>query len=244
MRDFESPLTPSVSRSSSLLLRATLVLALPGLMLTDTAHAGFIGASASSSVTLLGDGNFAYQYTITNTSEAGEPNLSAWVLPFFDDEATTFVEDSIFAPAGWTWLFTAVSGPGDLSDWEYLATDDPKNATYGAPGSAFENPPYALVFLPDLVGILLGEVDYNPIAPETSLSGFGYVSPFGGTNAPFIAVYEDGQLTIGDPAIPQTPSFPSAQSIPEPTSLVLCGLGAIGALVIGRRRRRSMALVV
>lgn len=181
------------------------------------AAAEVIAASAATVVTPVA-GGFEYSYTITNTSEAGGPGLIAWAMPFFDDAAGSFVGE-ISAPAGWGVLFTALT-PSTTDDeiWDYLAADDPKNDSYGAPGSAFDNPPYALLFFADPFASTPG------IAPGASLGGFSYVSPFEGVNIPFIAGYDNLALTIGDPIAPRTENFPAA--VPAPASVVLLFAGA------------------
>ena len=162
-----------------------------------------------------------------------------WAMPFFDDAETSFTdgESSIFAPPGWTSLFTAVD-PALPDDelWGYVAADDPKNDTYGAPGTAFESAPYALVFLPELLN-----PDFAPVLPGESLGGFGYTSPFTGTNVPFIAGFENGELSIGDPVAPQTPSFPDSASVPEPGSalLLLGGFMVFAGARVWRKRRAA-----
>src|SRR5262245_49142363 len=133
---------------------------------------GGIAASAATTVTPTSDGNYQYDYTITNTSTPVDtsPSLIIWAIPFFDNADNSFIggEAGITAPTGWTSLFTPLTPSDPTSDalWSYLAADDPKNATYGAPGSAFENPPYALVFFIDPLAQPLAS-----IAPGTSLGG-------------------------------------------------------------------------
>lgn len=211
------------------------------LLASDVRGEVIVSASAATEVTPV-EGGFRYSYTITNTSLVGEgPGLLAWGMPFFDDAASSFVdgEASVFAPDGWTWLFTPLTSTSDDSLWGYVAADDPKNDTYGAPGSAFDDPPYALVFYADFPteeGQTL-----QVIEPGGSLGGFGYVSPFDGVNVPFIAAFDNLQLTIGDPVAPRTPSFPAAvQSVPEPAGAMFLLVGAVAAGVysgVARKRR-------
>jgi hypothetical protein len=211
---------------------------LAGNALPPTVRADFVGASSVTTVTPV-DGGFQYNYAITNTSPLGGPSLLTWALPFFNDAATSFVggESSIFAPDGWTWLFTPVSSPTS-SDWGYLAADDPKSATYAAPGTAFENPPYALVFLVDLGSISLGEPS-QAIAPGAAFGGFGFISPFEGAAVPFLAGFDNLTVAIGDPVAPRTPSFPAAEAVPEAPSLGLVAAGgATLCLAAGLRRLR------
>lgn len=204
------------------------------ILAPHSAQAVFVGASSATQTTDLGGGNTEYRYTITNTSNSGGPNMLEWAIPFFDDAATSFVggESSIFAPPGWDHLFTALTpaAPGDTS-WDYVAADDPKNDTYGAPGTAFDNPPYALVFY-----------TFSDFVPAGDSRGdFGFVSSYSGANVPFIAGFDNLQLTIGDPIGPITPSFPvsnfSIGQFPEPTSLTLLALGALAAISWRRRRK-------
>ena len=148
---------------------------------SPSAARGGIAASAQTTVTPTADGNFQYDYTITNTSDTEGPNLIVWGMPFFDSAANSFVggDSAIVAPAGWTFLFAELtpSDPASQELWSYVAADDPKNASYGAPGSAFDNPPDALVFFIDPFASPLAS-----ITPGQSLGGFSYISQFAGTD--------------------------------------------------------------
>lgn len=220
-----------------------LIAGLSALADAGLARAEFIGSSAATVVTPAEGGGFEYRYTITNTSTEGGPSLLTWGMPFFDNAAASFVngEASIFAPAGWTWIFTELTPSTSNDLWGYVAADDPKNDTYGAPGSAFDNPPYALVFLVDIFN-----GNTTGILPGGSLGDFGYVSPYSGVNVPFIAGFNNLQLTIGDPIGPQTPTFPVAtQDVPEPTSMVMLvtgGLVVISAMGFRRLKRRTASV--
>lgn len=241
---------PQSQWSRSCFHLAALIAGFSNVLLQAEAHAEFVGSSGATQVTQLESGGFQYQYTITNTSDSAL--LTGWAIPFFDDAATSFVggESSIFAPTGWSWTFTALTPDTTNTAWGYVAADDPKNATYGAPGTAFDNPPYALAFFPDFNNI--EDLSQTAILPGASLGGFGYVSPYGsGVNVPFVAVMiipptgpinditDLFQLTIGDPVTPQTPGFPNTAQVPEPTPLVMLLTGGLTALVASARRQRN-----
>lgn len=241
---------PQSQWSRSCFRLAALISGLSSVLAGTAARAEFVGSSGATQVTQLESGGYQYQYTITNTSDTAL--LSGWAIPFFDDAATSFVggESSIFAPAGWSWTFTALTPDNTNTAWGYVAADDPKNATYGAPGTAFDNPPYALAFFPDFTNI--DDLSLTAILPGASLGGFGYVSPYGsGVNVPFISVMiipptgpvsditDLFQLTIGDPVIPQTPGFPNTTQTPEPASLVMLLTGSLTALCVSARRKRK-----
>lgn len=212
----------------------TIVFLTLGILHSGPALAEVIPASSVSTVLTPAGSDFEYSYTITNTTDVGGAGLLTWAMPFFDDADSSFTggESSIVTPEGWSSLFTPVD-PATPDDglWDYVAADDPKNDTYGAPGSAFAEAPYALVFF----GI-------EPILPGESLAGFGYTSPFTGTNVPFIAGFDNLELSIGDPVVPETPSFPgSAQSVPEPASalVLLGGFMVFAGTRVWRKRRAA-----
>ncbi|MBI3455598.1 MAG: PEP-CTERM sorting domain-containing protein [Candidatus Rokubacteria bacterium] len=197
---------------------------------------------------------FLYGFTVVNTTPSGAgpptPLIVDWELPIF---AASDVFD-ITSPSGWnaeviadptnpatmTDFYNNPSGAYGQYNWNYDPATDPLLAAdpglYGPNPGAFENPPFIIHWVtnPDFIE--------SPIFPDDSLSGFGFMSDFGGTNAPYLTSWFFLPPVGGDPpipgqqqfAFPNSSAFQATQGVPEPASLLLMAAGA-GILLLRRR---------
>jgi hypothetical protein len=208
-------------------------------------------------------GLFQYDFTVFNTSTPDEinPLIVNWELPFFSLDDLDI--SSITSPEGWvfeiinpsdsTFIYNNPNGPYGEYSWDWDAATDPTlladpNA-YGPNVDVFVDPPFLIHWYttPDDIGDGLF-LPTAPIAPGSSLSGFGFESDFASVNAPYQSSWFLQPPVTGDPPIPGsafgTPFSPARQQaqggvIPEPASIGIWSL--LAATVAFRVRRRKAA---
>ncbi len=184
--------------------------------LTASASAGIIDASAVISETLAGS-NWNYTITLTNTSGPGNDSIAsfwfAWV-PGEDFMNTKPI--SVTDPTGWTDKITGGS-PGDGYAIQFDSTGAVSkpitNADNLAPGNSLTFS-FTSATSPSQ---LMGNSPFYSTTPE--LTSFVYsTAPLKGDGAEFQVAFA---------------------SVPEPSSLMLGTVGALGSLVWWRFRRRA-----
>ena len=173
--------------------------------------------SVSTTVTQVGATSWNYEFTVGNDSLL--PNFaSQFALPYFSDAGIT----NLHSPTGWTTSYVDTVGGTPLSNW-YLM-----NAA-----------PQALLWATS------NQLDMVPVG--SSLSGFGFTSPYSPVKGPSIVLFSNGSGGVMDPGIPGSPSAIAAgftasfpvTPVPETTSLamMLVGLTVVGGVL--RRRQTS-----
>ncbi|MCX5660048.1 MAG: hypothetical protein NTW19_10045 [Planctomycetota bacterium] len=200
----------------------------------------------------VGSGLTRFTYTLHNNGETGDPGVSVFTLPFFDDYNTiTATPGANFnAPIGWTWVFN--SGVGGFSSYGYSAAADPKAATYDIPATTWETGATSRL------SFLAGSIDTSGTilqyaSDPASFIGVGESKVFSidvgyskSDNGPFMALAGDfdnhlhgaGDPIIGDPLVPITPGHPlyDGPRAPEPATVALVTLAG-ASLLIPRRKK-------
>jgi hypothetical protein len=208
-------------------------------------------------------GNYDYGYSIINTST---PHAAGFDQVIVDWELPIFALDDVlivFDPPGWrhefvtprqsTLYYNNPSGPYGHYRWSYDPAFDPfiamvgLTAAYGPNPNVFIDPPYIIHWYTCALEADPSCPDGgNPIREGDSLSGFRLVSFWPERNAPYQASFAYLPPATGDPPIPGrlgfiSPNSPARQAaqnagVPEPSALILMGLGGAGFLI---RRRQS-----
>ena len=208
--------------------------------------------SAVLSSTLTGSPDNSFNFKVCNTSfdftarERPEDNflLRDWEMPY--DPLGQI--SNITAPAGWGWAIETIGSRNNATGW------DGEEPTWFNPLDPFYDPRYlGLTQVIHFYTCGSGNVDINPcpdadedspfgtpLSPGESLEGFSFLSPFGVTNAPYQASWILDRPRSGDPDFPiaGAPDTPGLRNVvPEPSGLVLAGLGML-ALWRARGRRQ------
>ncbi|MCA9414103.1 MAG: PEP-CTERM sorting domain-containing protein [Candidatus Omnitrophica bacterium] len=208
-----------------------------------------------------GNGTWTYSYTVFNDSEPASlpsfeegvidgPNLEEidptpgvefiirdWELPYFEDSGIDISQ--ILSPTGWSVSIETIGVANAATGWEGVANwQDPNDPFYFGDNSPFTHLTQVIHWyvtnMEDVINPTYG------IYPLNSRSGFGFVASYDRTNAPYQASWFELPVQTGDPAFPLggVPGSPMAtQPVPEPASLTLLGLGAVG--LVGRTARRT-----
>jgi len=233
------------------------------LMYSGTVSAGFSAnlwdrqSKVTDSVTDNNDGTWTYDFTVHNTSvpnsegEQGPPFIVDWELPWFGDAGID--EDTIASPDGWNYAIETIGTPNSSTGWGgHASWQDPADPFYAGAGSPFTDVTQVLHWydtcwarsrnsnarISAAAAVTCDDPLDNSIAPGANLDGFGFLSTFGPTSAPYQASWDVLPVRSGDPAFPLGgfPNSPSLQ-IPEPDSLILLAIGAFGWLAQLPRRR-------
>jgi PEP-CTERM motif len=182
-----------------------------GGLIASAADAGTIDASAAITSQAAG-ADFDYTITLTNTSGAGNDSIATFWFAWVP--GADFMADaptSVTNPTGWKDVVTH----GGSTDGFAIQFDALTSASFLAPGGSLS---FSFVS-PDTPAELAGNSVFYPTIPvETSF------------------VYSQGPLK-GD----GHEFVVNGASVPEPSSLVLWGIGAVGSLVCWRRRRMATA---
>jgi len=242
--------------SGSLFLAGVFVLTTFAANATRMSH-------VEDSVVDNGDGTFTYFYEVFNDSEPAViepsetgglfgPNLEEiepqpdvefiirdWELPYFSDSGIDISQ--IDSPDGWSVSIETIGVENAATGWEGVANwQDPDDPFYFGDTSPFSHHTQVIHWymndIEDVIDPAFG------IYPLNSRSGFSLVASYDQTDAPYQASWFELPVQTGDPAFPfgGVPGSPMAtRIIPEPTSMALLGLGAIG--LVGRTYRRGRA---
>lgn len=229
---------------------------LPVAVLDRAAAPALAGVSIDTQVdpSPVGEGLTRFTYTLHNDGQAGDPGLSIFTLPFFDDYSTLTAAPgaSFNAPIGWTWVYT--SGVAGFGSYGYSAAADAKASTYNIPASSWETGANnRLSFLAGSLDLFSTTLQFVSapnafIAPGQSQVFSIDVGFSKADNGPFMAQLGDfdPQLhgstspVIGDPLLPITPGHPlyDGPRVPEPATVALLAAGA-AAMLAPRHRRKA-----
>ncbi len=179
--------------------------------LAATADAGTIDAGAVISASPDGS-DFDYTIKLTNTSGAGNDSIASFWFAWVPGADFMATKPlSVTDPSGWHDNITH----GGASDGYAIQYDANATANFLAPGGSLT---FAFTSADTPADLMGNSIFFNTFPVLTS---FVYsLAPLRG----------DGQKILVGTA-----------SVPEPSSLVLGGFGAVGALVVCRRRRRTKA---
>ncbi len=195
------------------------------------------------------DGTFTYNFTVFNDSTTDEGGVTSvifdWEMPYFDDAGITNIQSPLdISGYGGTWDYAieTIGIANGETGWDGVANwQDPSDPFYAGATSAYTTATKVLHwYVLDVCGD--GCFD-GEIFPGQSLSGFGFTSPYGPTGAPYQASWRDELPRTGDPDFPLAgPNSPTVNGnpneVPEPTSLVLLGLGLLSAFGMSRRKTK------
>ena len=106
-------------------------------------------------------------------------------------------------PTGWQAQLAS------LTDWFYLANNDPEADSYDVNALAYQVPPYVVRLF----------TDSNPIPKAGYPDGFGFSSGFEAMSAPMLGILGNGEQFLLDPEIPLTPG--ASHLIPEHSMLIM-----------------------
>lgn len=217
----------------------------------------------TDSVTDLGGGLFEYEYRVHNDNargggEDGYGGLAIvdWELPYFADSGITDID----SPSFWHYEIETVGVANPLTGWDGEASwQDPLDPFYEGPTSPFTTGTEVLHWFSvcwageGAAGSVQRDIfnsgceqpgdSIDAIFPGGSLDGFSFVAAFDTTPAPYQASWEDFLIRTGDPAFPLgagVPASPSVTGVPETSTLALGLIGAVGLMLNGWRRRRSL----
>lgn len=196
-----------------------------------------------TTTSLQPNGRWLYEYTVYNeTVRPGGgytdwPSIITYQIPvpasweswIFDiqnpDPAASYRwYHRVLTPAEYQQVYGMASpfrGDHAILDWYDM---EPVNQVQISPaGNPYGNPDH----IPDTAM-------YTPDDPSSPY--FSFESPLPPTYGPFANIWHDWEQTVGDPPITGEFNSPDFSKIPEPATLSLLALGALGALC--RRRRK------
>ncbi|MEX0711852.1 MAG: PEP-CTERM sorting domain-containing protein [Pirellulales bacterium] len=186
--------------------------------------------------------DWVYQYMVFNDTplhreQQGLHLIVDWELPWFGDAGIDLA--SILAPSGWEFEIEAIGVPNSGTGWTGIAPwQDPSDPFYFGDTSSFTFVEHVIHWYAAPAGERTPPA--GAILEGDSLDGFGFVSPFAPTNAPYSASWFELDNLSGDPLFPlgAFPNSPAAQAVvPEPSAFLLFGIGSL-ALLCGSRCRR------
>ena len=179
-----------------------------------------------------------YEFKICNTSNTAEGEarflLRDWELPY--DPLGGIANYAV--PFGWNVNIETIGSPNSATGW------DGEDPTWFNPTDPFYDPRYlgltqVVHFYTCGNNTCYGSDD--PLEAGEGLTGFGFTSPFGETNAPYQASWIDQFPRSGDPAFPLAggPNTPGLiNGVSEPGGLALFAL-SLGTLMAARARRQG-----
>jgi hypothetical protein len=243
---------------TSALAAALMLLSWAGSSRADLTYSGSSGALSASAVFSLSGSTLTVTLTNTSTTEVSEPTDVLTAVLF--NTTHTLIPVSATLPSGTTQWYPSspLVNPGD--GWGYQAGFNPSNATHNensviAATGAFNNLGQtnfsgASNNLAGLAYGLLNQGFTDPPSPNTGVSGHG---PLFSNSVKFTLTAATGfSLTeLGDSVVfqygtasnetnyrsgPPTTGT-TLQATPEPTTLGLAALGALGFMGYGLRRR-------
>jgi len=205
---------PSVRALRRILICSTLLMGMFGSTVVATAAVIF---DMDDTVTLSNTGSFDLFIDLTGTgpdSAASPPTVTAFTLDLtvLSTTGTLLPSDITFGNAGQPASHSALFPPANLATissgvGEFIAAND---------GSA--------VLVSDLVGLV--NVPFSVTLGKFGTFTVGYELP----------ITDLGRSTGGSVPITLSTGVQTVAQVPEPSSLVLAGIGAISLIVIARRR--------
>ena len=248
-------------------LIATIVISLMGIFSVNTSVYAVViqNSHVTDQVSPLTGRNWHYEYTVFNDSfDDGTDDrplqqglVVDWELPYFEDMNIR----NINSPYGWESKIETIGVRNDATGWDGIAAWNDPNDPWFQRLNGSQNPIFQAtqvlhwycndpqVFRGEgLWADCLGEESRGGeiIFPNDSLSGFSFDASFGPVEAPYQTSWFFLPVNTGDPSFPSgvsiagSPStlYPTA-SVPTPSTIALFGLGLLGMISCGKKKRVS-----
>ena len=236
----------NIRKINFLLIIATFFMGIGSAQATHISQA----SQVTDIVTYNGNGTWNYQFTVFNNSldpcggecggNEGAFVIVDWELPYFADANLS----NISSPTGWGYAIETIGVANLSTGWDGVAAwQNPTDPWYQGPASPYTTGTEVLHWY---IPTYIESVDLTyAIFAGSNLTGFGFDSSYGPTSSPYQASWHVLPIQTGDPAfpgagIPNSPSVQSPSVVPEPSSIALLMIGALGLVAMRVRRLRQI----